>query len=202
MRLPAVATVLLLTTTGCLKEISSEERLDRETQYASAKNTPDAAALAKLNCEDTTEGLNQARNVNRPETDRVLSYIDLYTSLMKRTATFEEAMTRNPDLHYTEGSQQLVAAKETCIQQTADVKVEFETYVRELVDVPTVQEIKGGNTVTVARLDFNTLRQAIETLALDDKETLINRVSNAEKKVSPAPGGEEQPSGGGRKRGK
>jgi hypothetical protein len=202
MRLPAVATVLLLSTTGCLKEISSEERLDRETQYASAKNTPDAAALAKLNCEDTTEGLNQARNVNRPETDRVLSYIDLYTSLMKRTATFEEAMTRNPDLHYTEGSQQLVAAKETCIQQTADVKVEFETYVRELVDVPTVQEIKGGNTVTVARLDFNTLRQAIETLALDDKETLINRVSNAEKKVSPAPGGEEQPSGGGRKRGK
>ena len=204
MRLPAVATVLLLTTTGCLKEISSEERLDRETQYASAKNTPDAAALAKLNCEDTTEGLNQARNVNRPETDRVLSYIDLYTSLMKRTATFEEAMTRNPDLHYTEGSQQLVAAKETCIQQTADVKVEFETYVRELVDVPTVQEIKGGNTVTVARLDFNTLRQAIETLALDDKDTLINRVSNAEKKVSPAPGGEEQQpaSGGGRKRGK
>ena len=204
MRLPAVATVLLLTTTGCVKEISSEERLDRETQYASAKNTPDAAALAKLNCEDTTEGLNQARNVNRPETDRVLSYIDLYTSLMKRTATFEEAMTRNPDLHYTEGSQQLVAAKETCIQQTADVKVEFETYVRELVDVPTVQEIKGGNTVTVARLDFSTLRQAIETLALDDKDTLINRVSNAEKKVSPAPGGEEQQpaSGGGRKRGK
>jgi len=203
MRLPAVATVLLLTTTGCLKEISSEERLDRETQYASAKNTPDAAALAKLNCEDTTEGLNQARNVNRPETDRVLSYIDLYTSLMKRTATFEEAMTRNPDLHYTEGSQQLVAAKETCIQQTADVKVEFETYVRELVDVPTVQEIKGGNTVTVARLDFNTLRQAIETLALDDKDTLINRVSNAEKKVSPAPAaGDEQSSGGGRKRGK
>jgi hypothetical protein len=200
MRLPAVATVLLLTTTGCVKEISSEERLDRETQYASAKNTPDAAALAKLNCEDTTEGLNQARNVNRPETDRVLSYIDLYTSLMKRTATFEEAMTRNPDLHYTEGSQQIVAAKETCIQQTADVRVEFETYVRELVDVPTVQEIKGGNTVTVARLDFNTLRQAIETLALDDKDSLINRVSNAEKKVSPAAG--EEQSGGGRKRGK
>jgi hypothetical protein len=202
MRLPAVATVLLLTTTGCVKEISSEDRLDRETQYATTKNLPDAAALAKLNCEDTTEGLNQARNVNRPETDRVMSYIDLYTSLMKRTATFEEAMTRNPDLHYTEGSQQLVAAKETCIQQTADVKVEFETYVRELVDVPTVQEIKGGNTVTVARLDFNTLRQAIETLNLDDKESLINRVSNAEKKVSPATAAEEQPAGGGRKRGK
>ena len=186
MRLPAVATVLLLTTTGCVKEISSEERLDRETQYASAKNTPDAAALARLNCEDTTEGLNQARNVNRPETDRVLSYIDLYTSLMKRTATFEEAMTRNPDLQYREGAMNIVAAKETCIQQSTDVRVEFENYMRELVDVPTVQEIKGGNTVTIARLDFNTLRQAIETLSPDDKEQLLNRVANAEKKVSSA----------------
>ncbi len=200
MRLPAVATVLLLTTTGCVKEISSEERLDRETQYATTKNLPDAAALAKLNCEDTTEGLNQARNVNRPETDRVMSYIDLYTSLMKRTATFEEALARNPDLHYMEGNEKLVAAREHCIQQTADVKVEFETYVRELVDVPTVQEIKGGNTVTVARLDFATLRQAIETLNLDDKEQLLSRVSNAEKRVVVIrPDAEES---GGRKRGK
>ncbi len=200
-RLLAAATALSLSTIGCVKEISSEERLDRETQYAS-RDTPDATALAKIHCDDTGDSLNQARNVNRPETDRVMSYIDLYTSLIKRTTTFEEAMTRNPDLHYTEGSQQFVAAKETCIQQTADVRVEFETYVRELVDVPTVQEIKGGTTVTVARQDFNTLRQAIETLNLDDKESLINRVSNAEKKVSPATAAEEQPAGGGRKRGK
>ncbi len=197
-RLLAAATVLSLSTIGCVKEISSEERLDRETQYAT-RDTPDEASLAKVNCDDTGDALNQARNVNRPETDRVLSYIDLYTSLIKRTTTFEEAMTRNPDLHYTEGSQRLVAAKETCIQQTADVKVEFETYVRELVDVPTVQEIKGGNTVTVARLDFNTLRQAIETLNLDDKEALITRVGSAEKRVSPA--SEEQPASG-KRRGK
>ena len=100
-------------------------------------------------------------------------------------------MSRNPDLHYTEGSQKLVSARETCIQQTADVKVEFETYVRELVDVPTVQEIKGGNTVTIARLDFNTLRQAIETLNPDDKEQLLGRVLNAEKKVAPAKEGDD-----------
>jgi hypothetical protein len=198
-RLLAAATVLSLSTIGCVKEISSEERLDRETQYAS-RDSLDATALAKVNCDDTADALNQARNVNRPETDRVMSYIDLYTSLIKRTTTFEEAMTRNPDLHYTEGSQRLVAAKETCIQQTADVRVEFETYVRELVDVPTVQEIKGGNTVTVARLDFNTLRQAIETLNLDDKETLISRVGNAEKKVSPLTS--DEPPASGKKRGK
>jgi hypothetical protein len=208
MRLPAAATVLLLSTTGCVKEISSEERLDRETQNLKVGNTPDAATLAKLHCDDTTEELAKARNVNRPETDRVMSYIDLYTSLLKRTASFEEAMTRNPDLNYTQGSEQLVAAKDNCIQQTADVKVEFETYVRELVDVPTVQEVKGGNTITVARLDFNTLRQAIETLGLEDKEHLFGRVATAEKRVSATRGAEEDstpsptPSGGGRRRGR
>lgn len=191
MRLPAVATVLLLSTAGCVKEISSEERLDRETEFLQARGTPDAAALGKVHCDDTGDALTQARNVNRPETDRVMSYIDLYTSLVKRNATFDEAMTRNPDLNYTEGSQKLVSARNNCIQQAADVKVEFETYVRELVSVPTVQEIKGGNTVTVARLDFNTLRQAIETLNTEDKEQLLARVLTTEKQVAPAGGDEE-----------
>lgn len=200
MRLSAVATVLLLSSAGCVKEISSEERLDRDTQNLSVKNTPDAAALAKVTCDDTVDVLNQARNVNRPETDRVQSYIDLYSSLVKRNATFDEAMARNPDLHYTEGSQQLVAARENCIQQTADVKVEFDTYVRELVDVPTVQEVKGGATVTVARLDFNTLRQAIETLNPEDKEQLLMKVGNAEKRVATTAA--EEPATTGRKRGR
>ncbi len=184
MRLPAAATVLLLSATGCVKDISSEERLDRATSRSSMESTPDAASLAKLNCDDTVDALTNSRNVNRPETERVMSYIELYTSLVKRNDTFETALNRNPDLNYTAGSEQIVAARDNCIQQTADVRVEFETYVRELVDVPTVQEVKGGRMVTVARLDFNTLRQAIETLALDDKDLLLSRVDSAEKRVA------------------
>lgn len=205
---PTAVTLFLLSAPGCVKEISSDERLERETQNLAVKDTPGAAELQKLTCDDTTEPLNKARNVNRPETDRLVDYIELYSSLRKRTATFEEAMNRNPDLSYREGSQHIVNAKDTCVQQTADVRVEFETYIRELVDVPTVQEIKGGNTVTIARLDFNTLRQAIETLEPDDKDALLTRVANAEKKVAPAsaPASEEPAStgssGGGRKRGK
>ena len=125
--------------------------------------------------------------------------------LRKRTQTFEEAMTRNPDLQYREGAGAIVNAKEVCIQQTADVRVEFETYMRELVDVPTVQEIKGGNTVTIARLDFNTLRQAIEALAPDDKDSLLNRVAAAEKKVAATTGASEDSAttgGSGKRRGK
>ncbi|ATB48095.1 hypothetical protein [Corallococcus macrosporus] len=199
----AAAALLLLSATGCVKEISSDERLDRETQNLSAKDTPGAAELEKISCDDANEALTKARNVNRPETDRLVDYIELYSSLRKRTATFEEAMNRNPDLSYREGTQHLVAAKDHCIQQTADVRVEFETYMRELVDVPTVQEIKGGNTVTIARLDFNTLRQAIETLEPDDKEVLLNRVNAAEKRVAPPAANEATPaSGGSRKRGR
>jgi hypothetical protein len=204
MRLHAAVTVLMLSATGCIKEISSEERLDRDTAHLSGKDRPlTAEALAKVSCDDARGTLDTARDVNRPETERVMRYIDLYSSLLKRTATFEDAMTRNPDLSYTQGSAELVAAKDTCIQQTADVRVEFETYVRELVDVPTVQEVKGGNTITVARLDFNTLRQAIETLDLEDKEQLMARVLNAEKRIEASRPAEEEstptPSGGRRR---
>ena len=204
-RLPAAATVLFLSVTGCAgKEITSDERLDRETANLAVKDSPKAGELEKLNCEDTAEELNKARNVNRPETERLQDYITLYESLRKRIQTFDDAMSRNPDLQYREGAVNIVAAKDTCIQQSSDVRLEFENYMRELVDVPTVQEIKGGNTVTIARLDFNTLRQAIETLSPDDKEQLLNRVASAEKKVSVAKTDEEPastPSGGGRRRG-
>ncbi|WP_225411274.1 hypothetical protein [Stigmatella hybrida] len=201
-RLSAAASLFLLSA-GCLtREISSEDRLDRETANLAVKDTPEASDLEKVSCLNTDEDLLKARNVNRPETDRLMDYITLFSSLRKRTQTFEEAMLRNPDLQYREGAGAIVAAKDTCIQQTEDVKVEFETYMRELVDVPTVQEIKGGNAVTIARLDFDTLRQAIETLAPDDKEQLLNRVANAEKKVSPAAKAPEEEAGstGGTKR--
>ncbi|MBN1206838.1 MAG: hypothetical protein JXB05_18285 [Myxococcaceae bacterium] len=199
-RLPAAATVFFLSVTGCAaRELTSDERLDRETASPAVKDLPGAGELEKLSCENTAEELTKARNVNRPETDRLMDYINLYQSLVKRTQTFEEAMTRNPDLQYREGTVNMVAAKDVCIQQTADVRVEFETYMRELVNVPTVQEIKGGNTVTIARLDFDALRKAINTLEPDDKELLLNRVAGAEKKVASSKE-EDTASGGGRGR--
>jgi hypothetical protein len=168
---------------ACSHEVTSDERLERETKASNMKEAITASDLQKLRCDDVNQELAKARNENRPETDRVGSYQDLYESLKGRTAKFDEAMTRNPDLAYQEGSQELVSAREQCIQQTADVKFEFERYIRELVEVPTVQEIKGGTTVTVARLDFGTLKSAIESLNPDDRDQLLNRVSNAEKKV-------------------
>jgi hypothetical protein len=168
---------------SCAHEVTSDERLENATKTSNVKEALGAKDLQKIKCDDTAADLAKARNENKPETDRVAGYIDLYESLKSRSAKFDEAMSRNPDLAYQEGSQELISAKEQCIQQVADVRLEFERYVRELVDVPTVQEIKGGATVVVARLDFGTLKQAIETLNPDDRESLLNKVSNAEKKV-------------------
>ena len=179
----AVAPLVLAVAPGCVKEISSEERLERESGGGTVRSAVGADELGKVNCQDTQAILAKARNENRPESDRVLVYMDLFESLKRRITVFDEAMSRNPDLAYQDGSQELVAAKEVCIQQSADVRMEFERYVRELVDVPTVQEIKGGSTVVVARIDFATLRQAIESLAPDDKEQLLVKVASAEKKV-------------------
>lgn len=186
MRLVLPALLLSSLVTGCVKEISSEERLERETAQVPIKDTPGAAELRKISCATPPEKLTVARDVNRNETDRVMAYIEVFDDLQRKTATFHEAMTKNPDLQYQEGSQQFISARDLCVQQTEDLRVEFEAYVRDLVDVPTVQEIKGGNTITVARLDFNTLRQAIESLAPDDKDLLLSRVATAEKRIAAA----------------
>lgn len=178
-----LATLCLGLTLGCAHEMSSDERLDRDTQAVSVQKEISESDLRSLNCQDAAAELAKARNENRPEADRVTSYMQLYESLKKRNQTFDEAMSRNPDLRYKEGSQDFVGAHDLCVQQEADVRVEFNTLIRDLVEVPIVQEIKGGANVSVARLDFSTLRQAIESLAPDDKEQLLQRVNNAEKRV-------------------
>lgn len=182
--LPSLVTLFLIE--GCVTEISSEERLERATRNSAVEDSTSAAELSKIHCKDTADRLAKARSENTPETERLSSYMALYQSLKKRTSSFEEAMKRNPDLTYQPGSQDLVSAHDVCVQQTADVKVEFDRYVRELVSVPTVQEVKGGNTVTVARLDFDVLRGAIDVLRPEDRESLLAQVTAAGKKVDSA----------------
>src|SRR5690348_5941218 len=114
-RLSAAACFFLLSVTGCAaRELSSDERLDWYTSNLTVKDAPKAGELEKLSCENAGDDLNKARNVNRPETERLTDYITLYSSLRKRAQTFEEAMARNPDLQYKEGAGNIVNAKEVC----------------------------------------------------------------------------------------
>jgi len=172
---------------ACAHEITSDERLDRETRREEKGTAATAEELLKLKCDDLSKQLAVARSDSTPEEKRLSAYVSLLTDLRERSHRFEDAMTRNPDLAYREGSEELVAARDTCVQASADVRVELETLVREVVRMPTVQEIKGGSTVTVARLDFELLRAAIEKLEVDDEDYLMNQVDNAEKKIQNAP---------------
>lgn len=174
-------------TFGCVKELSSDERLDRETAAIDIKKAMADANISKLNCDDAANELVKARAENRSEQERLQAYADLYRSLKERTEKFDAALSSNPDLAYRDGTQDLLIAKDVCNQQAADARLEFDRYLRELVDVPTLQEVKGGGHVTIARVDFEALRQAVETLGAEDKEFMLTRIAIAEKKLATTP---------------
>ena len=170
-------------TSACVKEITSDERLERETARSDVLKTNTAAELGKIKCDELNNDLAKARDAVKTEEERLSTFTDVYERLKNRSARFDEAMSRNPDLAFQEGSQELVAARETCIQMAADVRNETESLIREIMQVLVVDEIKGGQTVRAARVDYAPLRAAIEKLELDDREALQNKISNAEKQI-------------------
>ncbi|MFN0061740.1 MAG: hypothetical protein ACKVPX_04395 [Myxococcaceae bacterium] len=187
---PLALGLSVLAVAACAHEISSEERLDRATKDIQAtKPVPPPDQLMQINCRDSDGALARARNVDRPETERVQAYIELFRELRSKSVLLEDALNREPDLTYRAGGDKLGLSRDTCVRQAADTKVEFESYIRELVNVPTVQEVKNGNTFTIPRLDFGVLRSAIEALSPEDRDTMLDRVAAVEKRLgqSPAP---------------
>jgi hypothetical protein len=172
---------------GCVKEITSDERLERETQRSESMKSSTAAELGRLKCDDVTGELIKARDDKRSEEDRIQTYIDLYEKVKTRTQRFDEAMSRNPDLAYQDGSQELVSAREACIQASADVRLELESLVREIMQLLIVDDVQSGTPVKVARLNYEPLKAAIEKLELDDKDALLTKVANAAKQVDVKP---------------
>lgn len=177
----ALSTALLFT--ACVKEISSDERLERETKRSEALSSSTADELKAMKCDDITSELSKARDDSAPEEKRLTTYMDLFDRVKDRTQKFDEAISRNPDLAYQEGSAQIISARDGCIQSAADVRLDFEGLVREIVQLPVVDDYRDGKPVKAARLNFETLRGAIEKLELDDKDQLLTRLANAEKTV-------------------
>lgn len=177
----ALSTALLFT--SCVKEISSDDRLDRETKRSDSTKSSTAEDLMQMKCDDITSELSKARDDSAPEEKRINIYSDLFDRVKERTSKFEEALSRNPDLAYQEGSQAIISARDGCVQSSADVRLDFEGLVREIVNLPVVDDIRDGKPVKAARLSFDSLRSAIEKLNLDDKDALLTRLANAEKTV-------------------
>jgi hypothetical protein len=175
--------VAALFASGCIKEITSDERLERDTTRSEALKSSTAGELARLKCDDINGELAKARDESRSEEARLKAYVDMYERVKSRTGKFDEALARNPDLAYQEGSQEIIGARDGCIQSQAEVRLDLEGLIREVVQMPTVEEIRNNSTVKVSRLNFDLLRGAIEKLELDDREALFTRLNNAEKQV-------------------
>ena len=168
---------------ACATGISNEERLNRATEHTSAARSKVAEELLRLRCDDVNTEVARTRDDSKPEETRLKAYIDLYERVRSRNARFEEALSRNPDLAYEDGTQEIAVLHDGCVHAQADVRFDFEGLVREVVALPAVDEFRGGNTVKVARLSFDLLRTAIDKLELDDREALLLKLSIAEKSI-------------------
>lgn len=168
---------------GCIKEISNEDRLDRETTRIDALKSPAATELKTLKCDDLSAELPKARDESATEEKRLLAYSDLYAEALKRSARFEEVLRADSDLAYQEGNTDILVGRDRCTQTKVEVRLEFETLVREIVGVPIVDEYHDGKTLKAPRLNFAVLRGAIEKLNPDDKDALLARVASAEKQI-------------------
>jgi hypothetical protein len=182
-RILIASLALLLSVAACATGISNEERLDRATEHSSAAKSKVAEELLRLRCDDLNTELARARDDAKPEEARLKVYLDLYERVRSRTAKFDEALSRNPDLTYQEGTQAIAALHDGCVQAQADVRFDFEGLVREVAVLPVVDEFRGGSTVKVPRLSFDLLRAAIDKLELDDREALVLKLSIAEKSI-------------------
>ncbi len=179
-----IVTVLLaLASSACVKEISSDERLERATRREEVAKGDTVEAMTKFKCDDVTEDLSKARDEKRSEEERLVAYGDIYEKLKQRSQKFDEAMTRNPDLAFQEGSGAIVAARDQCVQSTADVKLEMGTMVNEVMQLLVVDDVRGSQPVKVARINYEVLRNSIEKLELEDREAMFQKINNAEKQV-------------------
>lgn len=168
---------------GCVKNISNEERLDRETPSAEV-GALDFQELAQVSCGDAESRVNEIRQGSRPDVERLTAYMELYKALADRTEILSSAIRRDSDILYIPEYRPIVDAQTDCFTRTEEIKTEFERFTRELVDVPVVNEVrKGGRQVPVARVDYAVLRDAIETLELSDREELYANIAAAERRI-------------------
>ena len=142
----------------------------------------DPQALAQISCY-TKERIGEVHGLRGGDRERLAAYLELFTSVQNRSDTLQEAVTLNPDFIYRDEYRVIMDAHEYCKEQAEGVREEFERYTRELIQTPTVQEMKKGKPQTLARVDFALLRDAVNALAPEDQGALLTRVEEAEQRV-------------------
>jgi hypothetical protein len=189
LKLPCLSLLLLGAAflPSCVKEISSDDRLDRDTLREETRKGDKAVELGNQKCDDAPAEFARAQDEKRSEEERLNAYGELFARLKTRAQTFDEAMSRNPDLAYQEGSQDLLAARDFCVQMSADAKLGLETLIREIMLMLVVDDVRGSQPIKVARLNYQVLRTAVDRLDADDRDVLMQRIAAAEKQVEVKP---------------
>lgn len=159
---------------------------DSDDRLTAAISDKPAGGETVQSCDDLAETLGRARNGERPEADRLRSYMQLYHEVSARLANNQQAFDRHPELVYGGGQAQATAdqaraANDRCQQMSADARQEFELLVRDLFQPLIIQDLSTHR--RVARVSFILLRSAVQELALPDSDSLLDRISAAERVV-------------------
>jgi hypothetical protein len=169
---------------GCASGAYGPEADERLSAAINDSSGP--ASDTVQSCADLTEALGRARNAERPEGDRLRSYMQLYHDLEGRIASNKKLFDRQPELVYGGGHEQATAdaaraEQDRCVQMNADTGSEFELLVRDLFQPLIITDLT--NKRRVARVSFILLRSAVQELALTDSDSLLERIGAAEKAV-------------------
>ena len=161
---------------------SGDERLEAAVSEKGSTEGAEEASKEKY-CSDLTAKVKDNKSEEKPEPERLKSMSELFVDAKTRALKMEEAVAKNTDLMYSEKADVVKANLEECRSVAADTRSDFDRLVREICELPVIQEVQGQQKVNVPRLDFTLLRAAITTLDPDDKDTLFNKVDLAEKKT-------------------
>jgi hypothetical protein len=157
-----------------------DERLESTLSESASTEGADAASLK---CDELQKKLKAIRVEERGEKERLKILSEVFEGARTNMNKLDDAVAANPDLLYGTAGDQVKSNLEDCRSTFADVRSELDRSVRDIVDLPVIQELQGKSMVNVPRLDFAVLRSTITTLDPDDKDVLLSKVDAAEKKV-------------------
>ena len=160
---------------------SSDARLEAAT---SSSTSSEGADVAGLKCSDLKGKFAVSRDSEVPEGERLTKMTEVFVAAKERSTKLDDAVARNPDLLYSADAQTIKANMDECRSFYADVRSDFDRFLRDLCDLPVIKDVASSR--DVARVELGVLRTAITALDSDDKDVLMNKVDAAERKTGGA----------------
>jgi hypothetical protein len=174
--------VLLLTAIACAHPAYGASDEDRLAEAVAGTNGQPKAQIQ--GCEDQQEILGKGRNIERNESERLRSYMDVVHSLAERVEQNRKLVAEDPDIAYAGGSGTKSATEarqqlDACRELYGDAKREFDELVHELFTPILVLDV--GKRTRSARVSLPLLRSAVEELQPGDADALRDKLNEAER---------------------